>query len=384
MSDSAPANAATRWFTPGTQRFDVIVATITLALSFLLISNSPEGFDTGWPEVAAGVGAFVLILFRRRWPIPILAVAFIETVVHVLVLERPTPMVFATLVLVTTVAARLDRRPAIGLGVIVGGGLYSMSLFVTDSAFGDGRNVIALVWTALAVGVGDANRSWRRYRESVDAQLHSAVAAAEADARRQVTEERLSIARELHDLLAHNLAVMNVQTGAALHLLRADPDGAEGALTVARDAGRSVLDELRELLAVLRSEDTDGDAPTSSLPTVADVPKLIETVRASGLEVTWTESGTSRPLTPAASLAAYRIIQEGLTNAAKHGDGRAEVSQTWADAGLAIAISNRSSAEPADATSGGHGLVGMRERVVGNGGTFEAGPDDGRFVVRAV
>ena len=220
-----------------------------------------------------------------------------------------------------------------------------------------------------------------------EAQMRSAVLAAEAETRQQISEERLSMARELHDLLAHNLSVMNVQTGAAQHLLRSDPDGAEAALSAAREAGREVLDELRELLSVLRHDDTGTDAPRSALPTVDDISTLVDRMRAAGLQVVWKQTGTPRNIAPAVSLAAYRIVQEGLTNAAKHGGGSAELVTAWDSTGLAITTSNPLPDQTPTATDpaavGGHGLVGMRERAVGNGGTFEATVTEGRFVVVA-
>ena len=364
---------------------DIALAAATVGIGSILILGSPEEFDTGWPEVAAGVGAFVLVALRRRWPVGLLAVAVVWTAIHVAVLERPSLMIFASLVLLASAAMRVDRWPAIGLGIVVGATLYAAALVTNDFSFGDPRSVIALAWTAVAVGIGDATRSWRRYRESAEAQVRSAVLAAEAETRQQISEERLSMARELHDLLAHNLSVMNVQTGAAQHLLRSDPDGAEAALSAAREAGREVLDELRELLSVLRHDDTGNGAPRSALPTVDDISTLVDRMRAAGLQVLWNQTGAPRDIAPAVSLAAYRIVQEGLTNAAKHGDGSAELATVWDTHGLAIGISNPVPAEKATDTDtvGGHGLVGMRERAVGNGGTFEAAVKDGRFVVSA-
>jgi len=201
-----------------------------------------------------------------------------------------------------------------------------------------------------------------------------------AQTRHQISEERLTIARELHDFLAHNLSVMNVQTGAALHLLRSNPDQAEESLVTARDAGRSVLDELHKLLTVLRHDEPD-DAPTSSLPTLDELPTLVDTMRSAGLTVTWTRTGADRSLAPAVSRAAYRITQEALTNAAKHGQGTTELITTWDDTGLAIKITNEIAAQTGD--GGGQGVVGMGERAAINGGRLVAKPVGSRFVVNA-
>ncbi|NNC79344.1 MAG: hypothetical protein HKN94_04240 [Acidimicrobiales bacterium] len=368
------------WLRADLRRFDLAVAVVTIGFSSLLFWAGPDEFDTGWPDVAAGVGAFLLVAFRRQRPLLLLAVAAIWTAVHVGVLERPTVMIFAILVLLATACVRLDRWQAIGLGVSFAASLYFLGLISNDVEFGDARAVIGVVWAGFAVGIADATRSWRRYRESADAQIRSAILAAEAQTREQVVEERLTIARELHDLLAHNLSVMNVQTGAALHLLRSDPDQAEESLVAARDAGRSVLEETSELLAVLRHDDLD-DAPTSSLPTLDELQTLVNTMRAAGLAVNWTRTGAPRTLAPAVSLAGYRIAQEALTNAAKHGHGEAELATEWDDSGLTIRVANETTTETG--AGGGQGLVGMHERASVNGGRLVAEPSGRQFVVEA-
>ena len=378
---STPVGAtAMAWLRDDPRRQDIAIAVLILGLGSLLIQAAPEEFETGWPEVAGGLGAFVLAALRRWRPLLLLGVALVWGATHVAIYERPTPIFFAVLALLVTVCVRLERWPAIGLGVAVAALLYVSGLVVNDATAGDQRAVIGIVWAFLAVGVADAIRSWRQYRESADAQVRAAVLAAEAQTRQEVSEERLAIARELHDLLAHNLSVMNVQTGAAAHLLRSDPDQAEAALTVARDAGRTVLDELRDLLAVLRHDDGD-DAPTTSLPTIDELDALVETMRSAGLAVTWTRTGAPVALAPAVSLAGYRIAQEALTNAAKHGTGAAELDTVWAGSGVTIRVAN--DVAGAAGVGAGHGLVGMRERAAANGGRLTADANGSRFVVEA-
>lgn len=379
------ASAARRWFAADARRTDLAVATLTVAVAVALLVATPEEYDTGWPDVAAGVGAFVLVALRRRWPLVLLGVAVAWSALHATIWDRPSVMVFAVFVLLATSCIRLERTPAIVLGAAVAAIVYALALVVNDELEpGDGRVLITVVWTAAAVGVADAVRSWRRYRVSASAEVRTAVLAAEAHAGQQVSEERLAIARELHDLLAHNLSVMNVQTGAALHLLRSDPDRAEESLHAARDAGRTVLDELRDLLAVLR-RDTDGEAPRASLPKVDDLPALVATMRAAGLQVVWTDTGDRTSLAPAVSLAAYRIVQEALTNASRHGAGTATLRTDWQSDGLVILVTNPTTTATNERvmSGGGHGLIGMRERAVGNGGSLEAGQVDTIFRVWA-
>lgn len=373
--------SAIAWLRAGPHRLDLAIAGATALIGMLLVLGAPDDYDAGWPEVVSGIGAFVLVALRRWQPFVLLGVAVMWTTVHVVVWDRPTPMVFAILVLLTTACVRLERWPAIGLGAAVAAWLYTIGLVTNETQYGDARAVIGIAWAAGAVGIADAIRSWRRYTASAEAELQAAVLAAEAEASRRVSEERLVIARELHDLLAHNLSVMNVQTGAALHLLRSNPDQAEASLTTARDAGRTVLGELRELLSVLRHEHGDG-APMSSLPSADEVDQLVETMRASGLSVDWNDSGAPRPLSSLASLAAYRIVQEGLTNAAKHGDGSVVLNTAWAEDGLTITIENDTAGE-VDETGAGLGLVGMRERAAVIDGRVTAGASAGRFVVEA-
>ena len=373
--------SAVAWLRADPRRLDLAIAALTSLIGTLLVLGAPRGYDAGWPEVAAGVGTFVLVALRRWHPFALLAIAMVWTTVHVVVWDQPTTTVFAVLVLLATACIRIERWPAIALGTVVAAWLYTLGYAANDTEFGDARAMIGIAWTAGAVGIADATRSWRRYTESAEAELQTALLAAEAEASRQVSEERLVIARELHDLLAHNLSVMNVQTGAALHLLRRDPDQAEASLMTARDAGRTVLDELRELLSVLR-HDHDAVAPTSSLPSADDVDRLVETMRATGLHVDWNRAGAPRPLPAVASLAAYRIVQEGLTNAAKHGDGSVVLTMAWADDGLTIRIENPTTGV-VDESGAGLGLVGMRERAAVNGGRLSIDVGADRFVVEA-
>jgi signal transduction histidine kinase len=389
MTNAAARPSPWRRFTADERRTDVAIAAATIVVAVALLTASSDGFDIGWPDVVAGVGAFVLVLERRRWPIPLLAVALVWSVGFVLIWDRPSIMVFAVFVLLFTACVSIARGPAILLGAATAAVLYGLAVKVNDDlAAGDPRVLIGVVWSGAAVGVADAVRSWRRYREAAEMQVRSAVLAADARTRQQVSEERLTIARELHDLLAHNLSVMHVQTGAALHLLRSDPDRAEESLSAARDAGRSILDELRELLAVLRDDapDQPGDeAPRTALPTVDDVAALVDTMRSAGFAIVWTDTGAPQRLAPAVSLAAYRIVQEALTNAAKHGDGTATLTTEWNNRSVTITVINpvRPHGITNKVPSRGHGLVGMRERALTNGGSFEAGETANDFEVRA-
>jgi signal transduction histidine kinase len=337
----------------------------------LLVLTSPDNTDVGWPEVAGAVLAFALIALRRQHTGIMLVAATLGTAAALARWERPNPLLFAVLVLLFTFCLDHDRRTSILAGTAVAVTLFVAALPAGDGRAGDGRVLIALPWTAAAVGIADATRSRRELIRSAEERLAAAVRATEMTARRERAEERLAIARELHDLLAHNLAVMNVHTAAAEHVLHTDPAQAERSLVLARTAGRTILDELRELLGVLR---TDSSAePTSVLPTFADLDALVDTVRRSGLDVEWIRRGTVHQLSPAVSLAAYRVAQEALTNAGKHGTGVAVLETTNGEHGVTIVVDNPFTTGPRSDIAGGLGLVGMRERVAAVGGHLDVG-----------
>jgi signal transduction histidine kinase len=196
-----------------------------------------------------------------------------------------------------------------------------------------------------------------------------------------VIEERLHIARDVHDLVAHHVAVVNVQAGVATHLLRDQPDVAAAALDHVRTASGAILDELGTLLGVLRGSG-DPAPPTEPTPGLADLQRLLDSIAVAGLEVDREVVGSPRPLPSAVDVSAYRIVQEALTNARRHGTGRATLTLGYETGRLRIEVRNGCAGDrPAGA---GHGLLGMRERVVAVGGRLAAGPaPGGEFVVSA-
>ncbi|CAL9352028.1 sensor histidine kinase [Streptomyces sp. enrichment culture] len=213
--------------------------------------------------------------------------------------------------------------------------------------------------------------------------------------RRRADEERLRIARELHDVLAHSLAVINVQAGAGLALLDSDPEQARTALATIKAASKEALGEVRQVLDTLRAP---GTAPRAPAPGLDRLPELVAQAAAAGLavEVTAEEApapgapatgrGAPRGLPRGADLAAFRIVQEALTNVVRHSGSRtARVRITRAPDHLALLVDDDGPATGADAGGSGNGLAGMRERAAALGGTIEAGTrPDGGFRVRAV
>jgi signal transduction histidine kinase len=205
-----------------------------------------------------------------------------------------------------------------------------------------------------------------------------------------VGEERLRIARELHDVLAHHIAVINVQAGVAGHLLERQPDQAREALDHVRSAARSVLSEMQAVVTVLREPGDPAPAdPAEPVPGMDRVDDLLDGFRAVGLTIDTVVRGVPVPLPAAVDLVAYRVVQESLTNVRKHaGKATVEIELDYRPENLAMTVANTGTGRPArmatreSDSKAGFGLIGMRERVGSVGGEMTASPtDDGGFVM---
>ncbi|MGW9374905.1 sensor histidine kinase, partial [Streptomyces xanthophaeus] len=203
-----------------------------------------------------------------------------------------------------------------------------------------------------------------------------------ASERRRVGEERLRIARELHDVLAHSISVINVQAGVGLALLDSDPEQARTALTTIKAASKEALGEVRQVLDTLRAP---GEAPRTPAPGLDRLSELVEQAAAAGLTVEVTVEGQPRGLPPGVDLAAFRIVQEALTNVVRHSGARtARVRLVWQPRDLELHVADDGPATGAPSGGSGTGLVGMRERASALGGSIEAGPrPEGGFAVVA-
>jgi signal transduction histidine kinase len=245
------------------------------------------------------------------------------------------------------------------------------------------RRFYAAGWLISAGVMAVTFRMWQLHVREVEQRAEETERASEEVARRRAVEERLRIARELHDSLTHSISVIQVQAGVAVHLARKRGEDVPPALLAIQEAGADATRELRATLGVLRSEE-DGDGSG-----LCQLDSLVARARAAGLPVTMTVTGAERPLPAAVDQAAYRIVQEALTNVSRHaGPACASVHLHYAPEILAIQVADdgkgavtSASARPAGP---GLGLVGMRERVSALGGRLQAGPqDDGGFRVRA-
>lgn len=238
----------------------------------------------------------------------------------------------------------------------------------------------AAAWVAALAAVIAGCEGWRARRE----RLVQAAAAQEQAALRRRSDERLRIAQELHDVLGHHVSLINVQAGVALYLMDDDPEQARSALTAIKQSSRDLLREMRATLGVLRGVDTAP--PHHPVPGIADLDALVADVRSAGLPVEMRMEGEVVDLPPAVDRAAYRIVQEALTNTRRHaGPATATVLLRYAGDGLTVQVEDDGSGHVwAGEDGGGNGVAGMRERAQALGGSSEIGPrQEGGFRVRA-
>jgi signal transduction histidine kinase len=343
--------------------------------------NGPEG--PLWFDVLAILATVVPLFARRRLPfaaptavgIAIGVSSFVDrSFVHELI---PPLAGFAAVFFVAMVR---DRSQAIA-GLAVGVGVIAVAAH-NDPTGGAGNFVfvsvvVAIVWTVgFAIG--------RKFQEADEAKARAARAEREREerARRAVSDERARIARELHDVVGHSVSVMTVQTSAVRRLLREHQEKEREALQVVEQTGREALAEMRRMVGVLRRpEEAPALAPQ---PSLQHLDRLVEHAREAGLPVELRLEGTPSPLPTGVDLTAYRLVQEGLTNALKHARAhQAEVLVRYGDGQVELTISDDGPGG-GDGDKGGHGLVGMRERISVYGGDLEAGPrPEGGYRLRA-
>lgn len=277
--------------------------------------------------------------------------------------------------------AREWRLAVAGLALAVGGAA-AVSLIVGSAVDIISTSLVgAGIWTA-AFLITRRTAQTRELRERAVLLERER----ETEARAAVAEERARIAREMHDVVAHSLSVMVVQAEAAEAMLDADPERARRPLRAVQETGRAALGELRQMLGVLR-ELADEAPDLEPQPGLSRLDELVDHVREAGLPVSLRVEGRPRPLSPGVDLSAYRIVQEGLTNALKHaGPATAEVLLRYGERDVELTVSDDGRGPAAAAANGssGHGLLGMRERVVCYGRELSAGPgEEGGFRLTA-
>ncbi|TGB14698.1 histidine kinase [Streptomyces sp. MZ04] len=266
---------------------------------------------------------------------------------------------------VVTVVASVLMLAALPLAALV-------SLHDTGEAYARARGALEIAWLIAAGAAGEALRQAERRADEAERTR-------EETARRRADEERLHIARELHDSLTHQISVIKVQSEAAVHVARKRGEAVPEALLAIRDAGREATRELRATLEALRD---DGKAPPHGL---AHIPELVERARGNGLDATLTIEGRRHDVPATVDRTAYRIVQESLTNIARHAAAdTASVRIDYRPDALAIRVDDDGKASPDSVPVPGVGLLGMRERVTALGGRLHAEPrDEGGFSVQA-
>jgi signal transduction histidine kinase len=327
-------------------------------------------------------GALAL-LFRLHRPVEVTVVAALAGAALPIFGEHLILIDVAGIVAVYTVASTRPRRTVVLTTLLAAVLLTASSAIWAPGHLANIGNLLPVNYVVVAAALGSALRDRRALLAELRERALEAERTRESEAARQVQEERIRIARDLHDVVAHHITLVNAQAGVAHHLLDGHPDQARQALAGIRDTTRTALDELRATVQLLRQ---DGDPPDTRPPApgFADLDGLLAGFRSAGFDVRVTSGGTAAPLTGSADLAAYRIVQEALTNAGKHGSGEgADLTLHYTATHLEITVRNAThGARRGPGTA--HGLIGLRERAHSAGGEVTTGPaPDGTFQVKA-
>ena len=368
---------------------DAGIAAGVLALSLAILAAGGAGdsetdarnLDTLGVALAA-VGSLPL-LARRRAPLAVFAVTAAAAVALAALDYPPGPPLGPTVALffLGLHPAATRARPLLTAGTVAG--FYALHVGAAGLAQ-DEFPLVPLLAGAVVWGGGWMIGDRLRQRRGSIAELEERALRAERETERErrlaAAEERTRIARDLHDSAGHAINVILVQAGAARLLQDHDPTRTRAALETIEEVARETVGEIDQLVRALR-EDGSAEAGVEPPPGLAALDALAERHRTSGLAVDVRIEGARRPLAPGVDRAAYRILQEALTNAARHGRGGADVEIAYGGDALELTVTNPSSSDAAPAH--GHGLVGMRERTALLGGSFDVSTADGRFGVRA-
>ena len=335
------------------------------------------------------IAALAALPLRRRWPVPALAAAFVLTLGYAL-LNYPGGPVWAPLIITFGTVLVAGRRVVAYLCLAAGYGAFLWLVkAVTGRSYPSAGEAIGLAaWLLLLAALAELIRNRRAYQQASRQRHLEAQRSREEQVRRQASEVRLGVARELHDVLAHSISLINVQAGVALELMEQRPEQARSALAAIKQASKDALVEVQAMLGTLRA---DGEhVPRSPAPRLADLAGLVRRADAAGLTVQMHVTGEPVPLPAGVDLAAYRIVQEALTNVVRHAGARiATVRLDYRPGELCVQVDDdghRSPDGPGKPTemAGGSGIAGMRERASALGGDLTTSPrPGGGFRVRA-
>ena len=365
---------------------DVVVPVLLAVLAVVQLVADPPSANAGLLTVLA-LAAVLPLAVRRRAPL-LVSVVVGASVIGQVVVADGAPATFASFVAVMICVYTLAReaRPAeavAGLLLITAAVATVTVLQAQVEPIEPFEIVYPLVYFGLAGGLGAFVRQRALRLAAVEDRATALEGELEREAELAAAEERARIARELHDVVAHGLSLMVVQAEAAEELLGRSPEAAVAPIHRVQETGRQALAEMRRLLGVLRAADA-GPAETTPQPSLRRVPELVREAADVGLRVDVAVEGEPADLPPGLELAAYRIVQEALTNTRRHARATSAcVRLAYSPEALRIEVTDDGRNPPADRT--GHGLIGMRERAALYGGTLTAGAAaDGGFRVVAV
>ncbi|MGW0860996.1 sensor histidine kinase [Streptomyces sp. NPDC002611] len=332
------------------------------AMTMPFVVPRAEGLPPAtWAAYGLSTLTALPLVWRRRAPLAVFFAVLAAGALYGLSVDGPgQPLPYTGLVVVYTIAASASaRKRLLTGGVLLGAvpvGVWLNTRSVRELTF------TLIVFTAAYVFGRLTDARQRAHR---------------VEAERAAARERARIAREMHDILSHAVSLMIVQAEAGPVAVRAAPERAEAAFDAISATGRDAMTQLRRMLGVLREGDDDGAAPREPQPGLAELPALLDRVRAGGLDVTYGTAGDVRPVPEAVAATVFRIVQESLTNTVRHAGARTvAVRLTYRSGDLDVRVTDDGSG-PQGSRSGGHGLIGVRERAAAHGGTAVAGAGPG-------
>jgi signal transduction histidine kinase len=362
-------------------------ACLAVALAAVLVTAraiEARGLHGGaWLGYVLALAAVSLIAGRRRWPLAVFAGTLLLALLAIALTSPSGAISLPVVIAVYTLAQVQERRRAALLALLAGASLALARGLFQYRGWSDARTAVEPALALAALFLGWALASQRAHIAEIEARAVQAERTRDEEARRRVDAERLRIARELHDVLAHGIATISVQAGVAAHVLHERPEHAAEALRTIKATSNQALRELRGVLGVLR--DAGESEPREPAPGLSQIDRLIDTTSDAGVPTRVSVSGRRRPLPATVDLAAYRIVQESLTNVLRHAVGAsARVTISYSDEQMTISVIDDGPRVNGGTTPGngngsasGHGIVGMRERVHALGGELEAGPRPG-------
>lgn len=367
---------------------DVLIAAVILAMALSTrIEVSDPAFGDLYLREADWLHTLLIVLMsaplvlRRVYPASVFAVILAAWMVDRGMDYPESLATFGPFIAFYTIGTELSRRRSFLIGGL--SALFILFWTTLGTIVLESVTAVSIATTTISTVtpllVGREMRTRRERAEELHRQVENAERERHESARRAVEEERARIARELHDVVAHQMTVMTIQAEGARRIA----DGADPRILQALDTikatGHSALNEMRRAVGLLR-ESGDESSGLAPLPRLADLGGLVEQVGAAGVPVTLAVEGEARPLADGVELSAYRIVQESLTNAVRHGGPgvTASIVVTYGDESLDVVVTDDGrGAAAAPSNGGGNGLVGIRERVAVLGGSFEAGPKAG-------